>query len=237
MKHLNFIMALAAAAILPLSAAAADDDNLLIGWDGQGYGSEDTPEDAGWLCTDDEVQWSTPLTGANYEFAHYRDNLGVGRAFIHPQNTAVFAFPTQELKAGVTYILTATLSGMNKEDLQYIGISSTPDLTGKVCIECDEISKWSGFTGLETSFECPADGNYYFVWQSDLEERSVIWDIWLEADPNSVGGITSISVNDSAAVDVYNIMGVRVKSQVSKANALDGLSKGIYIVGGKKVVK
>lgn len=40
---------------------------------------------------------------------------------------------------------------------------------------------------------------------------------------------------EEAPVDVYTLSGSVVKRQVSRAAALEGLSKGIYIVGGKKV--
>lgn len=38
-------------------------------------------------------------------------------------------------------------------------------------------------------------------------------------------------------VDVYTLSGVRVKKGVCRTEALDGLSKGIYIVNGKKLMK
>ncbi len=37
--------------------------------------------------------------------------------------------------------------------------------------------------------------------------------------------------------NVYTLQGMRVKSNVAKTHALDGLQKGIYIVDGKKVIK
>lgn len=37
--------------------------------------------------------------------------------------------------------------------------------------------------------------------------------------------------------NVYTLQGVRVKGNVAKVHALDGLQKGIYIVDGKKVIK
>ena len=45
------------------------------------------------------------------------------------------------------------------------------------------------------------------------------------------------TVNPNKLVDVYSILGVRVKSSVKQAEALDGLQRGIYIVDGKKVIK
>ena len=45
------------------------------------------------------------------------------------------------------------------------------------------------------------------------------------------------TANPNKLVDVYSILGVRVKSSVKQAEALDGLQRGIYIVDGKKVIK
>jgi len=47
-------------------------------------------------------------------------------------------------------------------------------------------------------------------------------------------GLKNINVN-TGPVDVYTILGVKVRSHVEQADALKGLEKGIYIVGGKKV--
>ena len=45
------------------------------------------------------------------------------------------------------------------------------------------------------------------------------------------------TANPNKLVDVYSILGVRVKNSVKQAEALDGLQRGIYIVDGKKVIK
>lgn len=51
-------------------------------------------------------------------------------------------------------------------------------------------------------------------------------------DPSSV---TNIMNNTTEKVDVYTIDGVLCKSQVEPSKALDGLRKGVYIVGNKKI--
>ena len=57
-------------------------------------------------------------------------------------------------------------------------------------------------------------------------------------DSDSVAGIEE---SGNTSVDVYNLQGVLVKKGVDKANALNGLPKGIYLLKGetssKKVVK
>ena len=55
------------------------------------------------------------------------------------------------------------------------------------------------------------------------------------------GVVTTIEVANMAEssnyVDVYTLTGLKVKSNVKQAEALDGLKKGIYIINGKKVMK
>ena len=48
-------------------------------------------------------------------------------------------------------------------------------------------------------------------------------------------GITDVIVADgNEKVDVYTITGMKVRSQVTRNYALDGLEKGVYIIGNKK---
>ena len=52
----------------------------------------------------------------------------------------------------------------------------------------------------------------------------------------TVTGILNLE-NPNAKVDVYTISGVFVRKNVPAASALNGLDRGVYIVGGQKVVK
>ena len=55
-----------------------------------------------------------------------------------------------------------------------------------------------------------------------------------------IGDATSIrqTLSDGTLpVDVYNLQGVQLRKNVARDAALEGLPAGIYIVGGKKVVK
>lgn len=56
-----------------------------------------------------------------------------------------------------------------------------------------------------------------------------------EASTNGINGISSNN-GDSNIINVYNINGIQVKSNVNKADAAKNLPKGIYIFGGKKHV-
>lgn len=51
-------------------------------------------------------------------------------------------------------------------------------------------------------------------------------------------GITDTELTaEEAPVDVYGISGIRVRSGVKASEALEGLSKGIYIINGRKILK
>ena len=49
-------------------------------------------------------------------------------------------------------------------------------------------------------------------------------------------GKQTVNEDGDAPVDVYNAQGQLLKRQVSPDQALEGLSKGVYMVGNKKKV-
>ena len=52
---------------------------------------------------------------------------------------------------------------------------------------------------------------------------------------------TEIKVVDAAElegiVDVYSVNGALIKKNVKAADAVNSLPKGVYVIGGKKIVK
>ncbi len=52
-----------------------------------------------------------------------------------------------------------------------------------------------------------------------------------------VSGVEAVAAEMGGVVDVYTLQGVKVRAGVEAAEALEGLPNGLYIVGGKKVVK
>lgn len=60
----------------------------------------------------------------------------------------------------------------------------------------------------------------------------------IDGSVTSVGEVLDNTAEDGGKmVDVFTQSGVKVKAGVKKAEALSGLERGIYIVGGKKVIK
>lgn len=52
-----------------------------------------------------------------------------------------------------------------------------------------------------------------------------------------ITGVEAVAAEMGGVVDVYTLQGVKVRAGVEAAEALEGLPNGLYIVGGKKVVK
>lgn len=50
-------------------------------------------------------------------------------------------------------------------------------------------------------------------------------------------GVKNLTLNGNETVDVYSIQGVKVRAGVDKADALNTLPAGIYIVDGQKIIK
>lgn len=50
-------------------------------------------------------------------------------------------------------------------------------------------------------------------------------------------GVKTVVADEGAFVDVYSMSGVLMRHQVTRGHALTGLQPGIYLVGGKKMIK
>lgn len=61
---------------------------------------------------------------------------------------------------------------------------------------------------------------------------------WTLSKTGSSGAVSDITADDApdAPVDVYNLQGIAVRNSVARAEATEGLPRGIYIVGGRKVI-
>ena len=93
----------------------------------------------------------------------------------------------------------------------------TRDLTAAatIVLGCTDIDK---FNIMNTGYTVKAEGE-------DL--------VIVEGTSSLIGNLTA---NENATVDVYSIQGVLLRSGVSAEEAVNGLDKGLYIIGGKKVL-
>ena len=68
----------------------------------------------------------------------------------------------------------------------------------------------------------------------DKYKAAPIWKEFKNIQAIGTTGIFRVEYLDGVLYNVYNLNGLRVKSQ---ATSLDGLPRGIYIINGKKVLK
>ena len=60
----------------------------------------------------------------------------------------------------------------------------------------------------------------------------------IDGKVTSIEEITSDGTKDSKElVDVYTINGIKIKNDMKRADALEGLEHGIYIIDGEKIIK
>jgi hypothetical protein len=120
-----------------------------------------------------------------------------------------------------------------EDDKKYIG-----SLFGDLFPIDDElIKKYSKF-GLNTKVTefVPTDESlFYYKFPirnitRDTKARTVSFTIG-----NNPTGVDA--ANAAALVDVYDVNGIRLRKDVEAGTATDNLPEGIYIVGGKKVIK
>ena len=50
-------------------------------------------------------------------------------------------------------------------------------------------------------------------------------------------GISQMLLGDDETVDVYSVSGRLIRKDVKRSEALKGLNRGVYIIGGTKIVK
>lgn len=154
--------------------AIAEEVNYMTGWDAGGDVTK-SPGDAGWETTDASVKWTaTPGSGDAYQ---YRDNLGIGRAFMHPANHAIFSYPVNGLKAKTFYQFNCSSAHMNGTCPTTFAINSTSDGSGMILgLQTKDAAKWDSKTSYSFKFAVPTDGKYYLTWQTrDKGDRCIAW--------------------------------------------------------------
>lgn len=150
----------------------------MAGWDADGS-TELSPYDAGWRCADENFGWSADVADQNSK-GTYRDDLNVGRVFIHPKNNSVFSFPIKGLEVGKEYTFTCTSSKMsgNQGRPTTFTVNTESDGTGTVIGSVTaDAGKWPGSTNYSFSFVVPENGDYFLTWKTEDSDgdRSLAW--------------------------------------------------------------
>lgn len=115
------------------------------------------------------------------------------------------------------------------------GVTHVGNFGETMDITSNEQASWYGYTS-EGKFVKVSDGTIK-PFRTAIKSKSATTQnsFALKLD-GTVTGIVNLE-NPNAKVDVYTISGVCVRKNVPAASALNGLSRGVYIVGGQKVVK
>lgn len=152
--------------------------DYMAGWDADGS-TELSPYDAGWRCADENFGWSADVADQNSK-GTYRDDLNVGRVFIHPKNNSVFSFPIKGLEVGKEYTFTCISSKMsgNQGRPTTFAVNTASDGTETVIGSVTaDAGKWPGSTNYSFSFVVPENGDYFLTWKTEDSDgdRSLAW--------------------------------------------------------------
>lgn len=154
-------------------------------------------------------------------------------------------------EANVPYLVQTEGENLFKETFKGATVAQTPktvensiDGTGvkhvgnfgeTMKITSDKQTSWYGYTS-EGKFVKVSDGTIKPFRTAIKSTSATTQNSFALKLDGTVTGILNLE-NPNAKVDVYTISGVCVRKNVPAASALNGLSRGVYIVGGQKVVK
>ncbi len=72
--------------------------------------------------------------------------------------------------------------------------------------------------------------------EAKSEDWTIVDNFKLTYNPDAKGILTLSDLDPDTPVDVYSLEGIRLRKGVSAGNATDGLPKGVYIIGNRKIV-
>lgn len=157
-----------------------------------------------------------------------------------------FTSVTGELEANHPYLVVSTGSELLNNEGLYGEVSATDDLTNEVIGGVAMVGAYETTSvkseGNESWYGYNANGQFVKANKGTINPfRTAIKSTGSQSSfalklDGTVTGIVNLE-NPNAKVDVYTISGVCVRKNVPAASALNGLSRGVYIVGGQKVVK
>lgn len=157
-----------------------------------------------------------------------------------------FTSVTGELEANHPYLVVSTGSELLNNEGLYGEVSATNDLTHEISGGVAMVGAYETTSvkseGNESWYGYNANGQFVKAntgtinpFRTAIKSTGSQSSFALKLD-GTVTGIVNLE-NPNAKVDVYTISGVCVRKNVPAASALNGLSRGVYIVGGQKVVK
>lgn len=115
----------------------------------------------------------------------------------------------------------------NAPGFAHIGSYNTTKVTS------DNITTYYGYTGGKFVKANTGTLNHFRTLIKATGTTTTQFSLKLDGEVTGIIGVNT----ELGKVDVYNLEGKLVRSQVEAATALQGLEKGVYVINGKKVMK
>ena len=122
---------------------------------------------------------------------------------------------------------TMEVTASNAPGFAHIGSYNTKEVTS------DNITTYYGYTGGKFVKANTGTLNPFRTLIKATGTTATQFSLKLDGEVTGIIGVNT----ELGKVDVYNLEGKLVRSQVEAATALQGLEKGVYVINGKKVMK
>lgn len=189
------------------------------------------------------VPFAIPAEKTKEIFSEVRMMDGV----TYGSNNVTLHFTKKEsVEAGMPYIVKvdADISGITLQDAYIASFDPVPLVVDGVTMvgvyENGSISNGEYFINNNAFYvaDTPVRVKGYraFITLQDAQGAGVNR-LLIDWEDNTTGISAAVREEPGALVDVYTLSGVAVRKRMRRVEALDGLPRGIYLVGGRKVVK
>ena len=179
---------------------------------------------------DGKVYKFNAVNGDNVNFTEVTDQLDANTPYLIVANSAN-PFSTA-LANGNGVQIAATpekmeVTASNAPDFAHIGSYNTTKVTS------ENGTTYYGYTGGKFVMANNGTLNPFRTLIKATGTTATQFSLKLDGEVTGIIGVNT----ELGKVDVYNLEGKLVRSQVEAATALQGLEKGVYVINGKKVMK
>lgn len=177
---------------------------------------------------DGKVYKFNAVNGDNVNFTEVTGQLEANKPYLIVANSAN-PFSTalaKEVEIAATPE-TMVVKADNAQGFAHIGSYNTTEVTS------DNITTYYGYTGGKFVKANTGTLNPFRTLIKATGTTATQLSLKLDGEVTGIIGVNT----ELGKVDVYNLEGKLVRSQVEAATALQGLEKGVYVINGKKVMK
>lgn len=138
------------------------------------------------------------------------------------------------IENGATYYLTFDARGSVPATGLSIGLQHSADFSSRG--DFNQYSVSTGWSPVAVQVTCTGDETDRLLFNVGAYVGTLYLDNVRLYYIDDTDAIDEIAADSNAPVEVYDLMGRQVKTSVGRANAVEGLAPGLYIVGGKKLL-